>query len=201
MGGKVDGRESSSTDSGVRVGLTVHSGQSAVGPVRRSASDTTCSTTTVDTRFARHHVTEIVCTLDACSHCCTCHLRHNKTAMAAACALRGSRGRTASVLASVRLAAARQPECASNHVVVDLTYTDSHSSSHSDDRSSDVPVVSSPSTPRHRLYLVCVERLAASMWTRRCVLAHKLAHTPRPLRPTVSPLPLSPTVGQQPARR
>ena len=39
-GGKVDGGESSSTDSGVRVGQAVHSVQSDVGPVRGSISDT-----------------------------------------------------------------------------------------------------------------------------------------------------------------
>ena len=49
--------------------------------------------------------------------------------------------------------------------------------------------------PSHRLYLVCVEKLAASMMARMCVLAHKLTHTPRLVRPTVSPLPLSLTVG------
>ena len=55
--------------------------------------------------------------------------------------------------------------------------------------------------PPHRLYLVRVEKLAASTMARRCVLAHKLTRTPRLVRPTVSPLPLSPTVGQQPAKR
>ena len=56
--------------------------------------------------------------------------------------------------------------------------------------------VLSPIHPVLPLYLVCVEQLTVSMWTRRCVLAHKLTRTPRLLRPTVSPLPLSPTVGQ-----
>ena len=41
MGGKVDGRVSGSTDSGLRLGLSVHSVQLPVGPVSRSASDTT----------------------------------------------------------------------------------------------------------------------------------------------------------------
>jgi len=53
----------------------------------------------------------------------------------------------------------------------------------------------------HRLCLVCVEKLVTSTMARRCVLAHKLARTPRLVRPTVSPLPLSLTVGQQPARQ
>ena len=48
--------------------------------------------------------------------------------------------------------------------------------------------------PSHRLCLVCVEKLMASMMARRCVLAHKLVHTPRLMRPTVSPLPLSLTL-------
>ena len=58
-----------------------------------------------------------------------------------------------------------------------------------------VRVLSLPSpTPPHR-YLVCVEKLVASMWTRMCVSARKLVHTPRLVRPTTSPLPLSLTVG------
>ena len=36
VGGKVDGRVSSSTDSGLRIGLSVHSVQLPVGPVSRS---------------------------------------------------------------------------------------------------------------------------------------------------------------------
>ena len=54
--------------------------------------------------------------------------------------------------------------------------------------------------PSQRPHLVCVEKLAASTMERRCVPAHKLVHTPRLVQPTVSPLPLSLTVGQQPAR-
>ena len=76
-GGKVDGDELSSTDSDVHVGQAVHNVQSAVGPVHRSASDLRTCSNTADTRFVAT-VTEIICTLDACSHCCTCHLRHNK---------------------------------------------------------------------------------------------------------------------------
>ena len=84
VGGKEHGRVGESTDSGVRVGLTVHSGHAAVGPARRSASDSATSEPQPRpkdhslTRFATT-VTELVCTLDSCTHCCTCHLRHNKT--------------------------------------------------------------------------------------------------------------------------
>ena len=77
-GGKVDGGESSSTDSGVRVGQVVHSVQLAVGPVRRSAPDARTWSIAADTRFVAT-VTEAICTLDACAHCCKCHLRHNKS--------------------------------------------------------------------------------------------------------------------------
>ena len=61
-----------------------------------------------------------------------------------------------------------------------------------------LPMCVSRLTPAHshRLYLVCVEKLAASMQTRRFVSAHKLMRTPRLLRPTVSPQPLSTTAGQ-----
>ena len=60
------------------------------------------------------------------------------------------------------------------------------------------PLSLTPPLP-HRLYLVRVEKLAASTMARRCVLAHKLTRMPRLVRPTVSPLPLSLTVGQQSA--
>ena len=49
VGGKVDGDVLSSTVSCVRVGQTVHSVQSAVGPVRRSASDTATWSNAADT--------------------------------------------------------------------------------------------------------------------------------------------------------
>ena len=71
MGGKVDGRASSSTDTGLRTGLGVHNVQSSVGPISRSASDST----TISTRRARSALPQYVrdtivvqqlCTLDIC---------------------------------------------------------------------------------------------------------------------------------------
>ena len=79
VGGGVESGVSSSTDSGVRVGLSVHSGQAPVGP-HRSLSHSTAATTTTTSTTQRHLrntiVTEAVCTPDLCSHCCACHLRH-----------------------------------------------------------------------------------------------------------------------------
>ena len=114
------------------------------------------------------------------------------------CALRGSRGRTASVLASVLLAAAYR-----SSVPADTSLSTSH------DRNHHLTAMTAPLLSllhlvlpfRRPLHLVCVEQLAASMSARSCVLAHKPAHTSRRLRPTVSPLPLSPTGGQQPMWR
>ena len=140
VGGKVDGGVSSSTVSSVRVGLTLHNGHGSVEPAHRSVS--------------KHHpryvnnmiVIEPICTLQSCSHCCKCHLRHNKSGYGRCmqtprqpwpdceCAGKCEAGRCAQI------------ECAGRQVVVDLTR--SRSSSHRDDhRSSAVPGVSRPSTP------------------------------------------------------
>ena len=86
VGGKADRAVSSSTDSGVRVGQSVHNVQQPVGPVSRSASDTP----SISTRRARGAlpryvrdttVVEQQCTPRACSHCCKCHVRHNKNSL------------------------------------------------------------------------------------------------------------------------
>ena len=121
MGGKVDGAVSVSTDSGVRIGQSVHSVQLPVGPVSRSASDTTPSRQ-ARPRYVRDTTVVVqLCTLDTCAHCCKCHLRHNKTGY-------GRCMKSASVPwpdceCAGKCAAGRcaQPECASNCVVVDLT--------------------------------------------------------------------------------
>ena len=137
-------------------------------------------------------------------------------AMADACAPRGSRGRTASVLASVLLVAADSlsaPATVSSSTSLLLSPTQPRSqrprhkrltrSNHNYTTTTITPVCPLSLTPPlpHRLYLVRVEKLAASTMARRCVWAHKLTRTPRLVRPTVSPLPLSLTVGQQPAKR
>ena len=166
VGGKVDGRVEGSTDSVVRVGLSVHGGHASAGPMR-SASDTaihttSTSSTTKHSRFVTV-ISESVCTLQTCFHCCACHLLHNrngygrcmKTAKApwpdCKCAGKCPAGRCA------------QPECASNRVVVDLTTSESVSDSpptttlsatrsqqqhsHDDHHPVGVSVVAHPSTP------------------------------------------------------
>ena len=147
VGGKVDGAEPSSTVSGVRVGLSVHSVQSAVGPVRRSASDTsTTRSKAADSRFIFiATITEIVCTLDACSHCCKCHLRHNKSGYGRC--MRTARQPWPDCECAGKCAAGRcaQVECAGSHVAVDLTR--SQSPYHEDHLSPAVPVASPHSTP------------------------------------------------------
>lgn len=118
-GGGVDGGELCSTDSGVRVGLSVHSGQVLVGPPARSISD--ASTVILSTSNSHYTIdAERVCTPQSCSHCCTCHVLHNSTGygrcMKSAnvpwpdcnCAGKCESGRCA------------QPECSSNHLLAYL---------------------------------------------------------------------------------
>ena len=122
MGGKSDGDKSRSTDSGVRVGLSVHSVQSAVGPATRSASDTSLRSNlkAPDTRFVAT-VTEIVCTLGTCLHCCACHLRHNRTGYGRC--MRTARQPWPDCECAGKCAAGRcaQVECAGSRATVDLT--------------------------------------------------------------------------------
>ena len=156
VGGGLDGGVVGSTDSVVRVGLSVHSGHSAVGPVHRSVSDSATARTLP--RYIRETVvSEAVCTLDSCTHCCACHILHPcngygrcmKTATVpyadCRCAGRCTAGRCA------------QTECTSNRVVVGLTTSDLLSQStvvtatrpyHSAGtrRPSDASTVSTPST-------------------------------------------------------
>ena len=126
MGGKADGAVSSSTDSGVRVGQSVHSGQPPVGPVNRSASDTTSISTrrTRGTlpRYVRDTtVVEQLCTLFTCSHCCKCHLRHNKTGYGRCMKSASTPWPDCECAGKCAAGRCAQPECASNRVVVDLT--------------------------------------------------------------------------------
>ena len=164
VGGNVDGRVVCPTDSGdVRVGLRVHTGRPSSRSMSQTGTNTTPSRTPSLPRYVRNTtVIERVCTLQACSHCCACHLRHSqngygrcmKTATAAwpdcECAGGCTAGRCA------------QPECASNRVVV-TTDVDSDSDSdsqstvilpatesqqpHDDHRSPDVRAVSHSSHP------------------------------------------------------
>ena len=132
VGGKVDGRVLSTTDSGVRVGQIVHSGQGPVGPVSRSVSDTTSTTSTRSHR--RRNIRDIiviepVCTPQACSHCCTCHLRHNNNGYGRC--MKSANVPWPDCRCEGKCTAGRcaQVECDSNRVVVDLTTSDSVSES------------------------------------------------------------------------
>ena len=142
VGGKVDGDVLSSTVS--CVGQTVHSVQSAVGPVRRSASDTGTWSNAADTRFVAT-ITETICTPDVCAHCCKCHLRHNKSGYGRC--MRTARQPWPDCECAGKCAAGRcaQVECAGSHIAVDLTR--SHSSYREDHLSSTVPVASPHPTP------------------------------------------------------
>ena len=143
-GGNEDAGGGMSTDSGVRVGLPLHSGHAAVGPARRSASDTTTSAFKESLiRFATT-VTEIVCTVDSCSHCCTCHLRHNKTGYGRC--MRTARQPWPDCVCAGKCPAGRcaQVECAGSIAIINLTHSQS---SPTDDRSPAEPVASRPPTP------------------------------------------------------
>ena len=142
--GKVDGDVLSSTDSCVDVGQPVHSVQSAVGPVRRSASDTATWSNAADTRFVAT-ITETICTLDVCAHCCKCHLRHNKSGYGRC--MRTARQPWPDCECAGKCAAGRcaQVECAGSNIAVDLIR--SQSSYREDHLSSTVPVASPHSTP------------------------------------------------------
>ena len=144
VGGNEDGREGVPTDSAVRVGLPLHSGHAAVGPARRSASDTIPASNGILTRFTTT-VTEVVCTVDSCTHCCRCHLRHNKTGYGRC--MRTERQAWPDCECAGKCPAGRcaQVECAGSIAITDLTR--SQSSSHADDRSSAELVASRPSTP------------------------------------------------------
>ena len=136
MGGKVDGRESGSTDSAVRVGLSVHSGHVPAGPMR-SVSDTAIHTTSTTTSTTTPHsrfiivVTEPVCTLQACSHCCVCHLLHNRNGFGRC--MKTAKTPWPDCRCAGKCPAGRcgQSECTSNHVVVDLTSSEFVSDSQS----------------------------------------------------------------------
>ena len=106
------------------------------------------STQPRDSYKTRHiTVVEQVCTLEACSHCCRCHLRHTnngygrcmKRASApwpeCECAGKCDAGRCA------------QPECVSNHILIDRADTQCDPQSHNDHSRTGVSVVSLPSTP------------------------------------------------------
>ena len=144
-GGKVDGGESSSTDSGVRVGQAVHSVQSAVGPVSRSAPHARTWSNATSTRFVAT-VTEAICTLNDCAHCCKCHLRHNKSGYGRC--MRTARQPWWDCECAGKCAAGRcaQVECAGSHIAVDLARSQP-SSYHEDHLSSTVLVASPHPTP------------------------------------------------------
>jgi hypothetical protein len=130
-------------------------------------------------------------------------------AMVAACRLPHYRGRTAYVAASANLGVVHSLSvtatvCSSTSPTLSLTLLkwsrllrcaqpDRDDSLLTQASAQLMCLLSLTPPPSHRLYLVCVEQLAASMMARR-VPAHKLVHTPRLIRPTVSPLPLSLTL-------
>ena len=108
---------------------------------------------------------------------------HSKSA---ASSMRASCGPTASVLATVPQAAAHKSSApaatslsTSAHAALRLTRSSHHMTATTRPMGPSSPTLSLFHQPR----LVCVGKLAASSWPRRCVMAHKPAHTPRPLRP------------------
>lgn len=131
VGGGVGGPTASS---GVRVGQSVHSGQLSVGPSRSvsdPASHTTCTSTTTQPHYST--VVEAVCTVQSCSHCCLCHLRHPRNGYGRCMRTRRRPWpdcRCAGKCAPGRCA---QPNCASNQVLsdVDSSNSDDESDSHS----------------------------------------------------------------------
>ena len=156
VGGGDGGVLVGSTTSDVRVGLRVHNGHVAVGPVRRSLSDGVTTTTTVTTGTTTHAtlpryvtnavVTEVVCTLDTCNHCCKCHLRHNKTGYGRCMRTARQPWSDCECAGKCEAGLCAQVECAGSHIVVDLTRSQS-TTYHDDHHSSTVPVVSHPSAP------------------------------------------------------
>ena len=121
-GGKMDGRALNSTASDVRVGLSVHSGQPSVPD---TAATTQTTRITLSSRYSCNPsnimVTEAICTIETCSHCCRCHLRHIQKGY-------GRCMRTATLpwsdcecVGACPPGRCAQPECVSNRVVVDLT--------------------------------------------------------------------------------
>ena len=123
VGGGMDGGEVDSTDSGVRVGLRVHSVRSSVGPAQRSVSDTAPHSAKHTTGTTRHiTIIESVCTPQACSHCCQCHLRHNNNGYGRCMKSASAPWPDCECIGKCAAGRCAQPECASNHVVVvDLT--------------------------------------------------------------------------------
>ena len=195
MGGVDGGGVSTSTASDVRVGLTVHSGQqAAVGSARLSVSDTTTAPGHI--RFATT-ATEVVCTLACCTHCCACHLRHNKSGS-------GRCMRTARQPYSDCACADQRPagccgklECAASVPVLSTPLAYREHSPQADSGSS--AHLSSLTHPllRHRP-LVCVERLAAPMSARKYVLVKWLLRIPKSLGSTHRPLVLQHTYLRSP---
>ena len=246
VGGKVNGDVLSSTDSGVRVGQTVHSVQSAVGPVRRSASDTATWSNAADTRPSSTHPARMV-SLAATGLTLTPTSTPTEiyTLITSLTELRRQANLFEAALSN------QQPDGGKQHSTCFKLYQAVRSAKKRDNkkrqderqfgtledafnahrskalrgcrrrnacrarmhllprrpvdrshrriaRTTSPPLCLLPPLtplPPHHRPLVCVERLAASMWTRRCVSAHKLACVPRPLRPTASPLPPSLTMG------
>ena len=91
-------------------------------------------------------VTEVVCTLDTCNHCCKCHLRHNKTGYGRCMRTARQPWSDCECAGKCEAGLCAQVECAGSHIVVDLTRSQS-TTYHDDHHSSTVPVVSHPSAP------------------------------------------------------
>ena len=180
VGGRTDVRVERPTDSGVRVGLRVHSGRVSVQPAVRSVLDTTTrSRSTASTRSLPHcstntTVVEQLCTVDLCSHCCRYHLLHNKSGygrcMKSAlvpwpdcdchgkCPVVAARNSSASATASLStlplpsqpLTRSRQP----HHAPLSHNNNINHTATTT---RPECPLSRNPPLS-HRLYLVCVER-------------------------------------------
>ena len=90
-------------------------------------SDPTRSTTDKTTKrtlpryITNTVVTEHVCTLQSCSHCCKCHLRHNKNGYGRCMKSASAPWPDCECAGKCTAGRCAQPECASNRVVVDLT--------------------------------------------------------------------------------
>ena len=127
MGGLADGP----TDTGVvHVGLSVHSGQrqSAAPRGTRSASNLPATTTPRTSSIPRYvrdtTVLEPICTLHFCSHCCKCHLRHTRNGYGSCMKTAKQPWPDCECQGQCAVGRCAQPDCRSNHMLVDLCASD-----------------------------------------------------------------------------
>ena len=99
-GGEMVEVSSGSTDT---VSSNVHSGCGHVVAQDRSASELTSGV--ANSRSGRPHtvtVSEVVCSVDTCTHCCTCHILHSDKKGYGVCMKGASRGQTVAAGQCVR---------------------------------------------------------------------------------------------------